>query len=72
MDKEKYDKIVKPFAYARVTPYVKLPEWKDLPPEEPREILISSAYHKGFGGIRNLPRIIKDLAKGKNVGFIAF
>ena len=30
MDKEKYDKIVKPFAYARVTPYVKLPEWKEL------------------------------------------
>lgn len=72
MDKEKYDKIVKPFAYARVTPYGKLPEWKDLPPEEPREILISSAYHKGLWWYTETCKIIKDLAKGKNVGFIAF
>jgi len=52
MDKAKFDSIVKPFAYARQTPYLKKPEYANIPVlvEEPRQVLISSAYHNG--GIR--------------------
>ena len=47
MDKEKYDSIVKPFAYARQAAYLKLDEYKDDQEliEEPKEMLISSAYY---------------------------
>ena len=47
MDKQKFDSIVKPFAYARQTPYLKNPKYSHLI-EEPRQILISSAYRKGL------------------------
>jgi len=48
MDKNNYDSIVKPFAIARQAPFMNLPEWSNIDPEEPKEILISSAYHKGL------------------------
>ena len=71
MDKEKFDSIVKPFAYARQTPYLKNPKYSHLI-EEPREILISSAYHKSEWWYKETITTIKMMAEGQNVGFIAF
>ena len=71
MDKEKFDSIVKPFAYARQTPYLKNPKYMHLI-EEPREILISSAYHKSEWWYKETLTNIKMMLEGKNVGFIAF
>jgi hypothetical protein len=71
MDKIKYDSIVKPFAYARQTPYLKNPEYAHLI-EEPREVLISSAYHKGLWWYEETLKAIKMMQEGFSVGFIAF
>lgn len=71
MDKQKYDSIVKPFAYARQTPYLKNPKYSHLI-EEPREILISSAYHKAMWWYKETIKMIKMMLEGKDVGFIAF
>lgn len=72
MDKNNYDSIVKPFAYARVAPYMSLPEWSTLPPEEPQEILISSAYHKGLWWYDETAKAIKLMLRGASAGFITF
>lgn len=71
MDKQKFDSIVKPFAYARQTPYLKNPQYSHLI-EEPREVLISSAYHKGLWWYQETITTIKMMLSGVNVGFIAF
>ncbi len=71
MDKEKYDSIVKPFAYARQTPYLQKSEYHHLI-EEPREMLISSAYHKVMWWYEETKTMIKMMLEGKMVGFIAF
>ncbi len=74
MDKEKYDSIVKPFAYARQAAYLKLDEYKDDQEliEEPKEMLISSAYYKSEWWYKYTADIIKMMMKGKKCGFIAF
>ena len=74
MDKAKFDSIVKPFAYARQTPYLKKPEYANIPVlvEEPRQVLISSAYHKGLWWYKETMDTIKMMVEGKNAGFIAF
>ena len=72
MDKGNYDSIVKPFAYARQAPYMALPEYSDLPAEEPKEILISSAYHKGLWWYTETCKVVKFMLSGKSAGFIAF
>jgi hypothetical protein len=72
MDKGNYDAIVKPFAIARQAPFMQITEYINLPPEEPREILISSAYHKGLWWYDETRKVIKAMLLGKNVGFIAF
>jgi len=71
MDKEKYDAIVVPFSYVRQTPYLKKTEYKHLA-EEPREILISSAYYKSEWWYEETLSLIKMILDGDNVGFIAF
>lgn len=71
MDKAKYDSIVKPFAYARQTPYLKNHLYQHLI-EEPREVLISSAYHKALWWYKETVTMIKMMLSGKDVGFIAF
>lgn len=71
MDKQKYDSIVKPFAYARQTPYLKISKYSHLI-EEPREVLISSAYHKSMWWYQETIKMIKMMLEGRNVGFIAF
>ena len=71
MDKSKFDSIVKPFAYARQAPFLKNPKYAHLI-EEPKEILISSAYHKGLWWYTETMKNIKMMLAGKEVGFIAF
>jgi hypothetical protein len=74
MDKQKFDSIVKPFAYARQTPYLKNPKYANVKVliEEPRQILISSAYHKGLWWYKETLDTIKMMLDGKEAGFIAF
>lgn len=71
MNKSKFDSIARPFAYVRQTPYLANPKYSHLK-EEPVEILISSAYHKGEWWYKETATTIRMMAKGKNVGFIAF
>ena len=47
IDKEILDSVIRPFAVIRQTPYLKLKEFENLG-EEPKEVFISSAYHKGL------------------------
>lgn len=72
MDKEKFDSIVRPFAYARQCPYMKLKEYEHLEPEEPRTYLISSAYHKNLWWYDETMTTIKMMLDGEKCGFIAF
>lgn len=74
MDKIKFDSIVKPFAYARQTPYLKNPKYENIKVlvEEPRQVLISSAYHKGLWWYKETLDTVKMMLDGKDAGFIAF
>lgn len=74
MDKQKFDSIVKPFAYARQTPYLKNQKYQNIPEliEEPRQVLISSAYHKGLWWYKETMDTIKMMLDGEKTGFIAF
>lgn len=74
MDKQKFDSIVKPFAYARQTPYLKNPKYSGIKCliEEPRQVLISSAYHKGLWWYKETLDTIKMMLENKDAGFIAF
>jgi hypothetical protein len=72
MDKDKYDSIIRPFAFPRQVPYAKLDKWKNLPAEKFKQILISSAGHKGAWWYTITADTIKRLTLGENVGFIAF
>lgn len=74
MDKQKFDSIVKPFAYARQTPYLKDPKYSNVKVliEEPRQVLITSAYHKGLWWYKETMDTVKMMLDGKDSGFIAF
>lgn len=74
MDKTKFDSIVKPFAYARQVPYLKKEEYQNIPEliEEPRQVLISSAFHKGLWWHKETLDTIRMMLKGQSAGFIAF
>jgi hypothetical protein len=74
MDKIKFDSIVKPFSYARQTPYLKNPKYSNVKAliEEPRQVLISSAYHKGLWWYKETLDTIKMMLNNKDAGFIAF
>lgn len=71
IDKEVVDSVIRPFAYIRQTPYLKIPEFSKYV-EESKEIFISSAYHKGLWWWEETKKTIKSMLKGENVGFIAF
>lgn len=71
IDKEIIDSVIRPFAYIRQTPYLKIPEWREYG-EEPKEVFISSAYHKNLWWWDETRKTIKDMLKGGNSGFIAF
>lgn len=71
MDKVKYDEIVRPFAIARQTPYTKNPKYAHLI-EEPKEILITSAYYKPLWWYGEMEENIKLMLKGEKAGVIYF
>jgi len=71
MDKIKYDEIVRPFAVARQTPYTKNPKYSHLI-EEPKEILITSAYYKSLWWYGEMEENIKLMLKGEKAGVIYF
>lgn len=71
MDKVKYDEIVRPFAIARQTPYTKNPKYAHLI-EEPKEILITSAYYKPLWWYKEMEENIKLMLNGEKAGVIYF
>ncbi len=70
IDKNVLDSVIRPFAYIRQTPYLKNKEYSHLI-EEPKEIFISSAYHRGLWWFSETKKNIIQMAKGENSGFIA-
>lgn len=71
IDKDVLDAVIRPFSYIRQAPYLKTPEWRNYG-EEPKEVFISSAYHKGLWWFDETKKNIKDMLSGGNTGFIAF
>lgn len=70
IDKIVIDSIIRHFAYVRQTPYLHDDRYKHLK-EEPKEVFISSAYHKGLWWYEETKKTIKAMLKGDNSGFIA-
>ena len=70
MDKERFDKIARPFAYVRQAAYLTNPDYAHLR-EEPKEILISSAYYKGMWWYQETINVIKMMLRGQSAGFFA-
>lgn len=70
IDKEIIDSVIRPFAYIRQAPYLKNPEYQNLG-EEPKEVFISSAYHKHLWWWSETRKTIKDMLAGGNSGFLA-
>jgi hypothetical protein len=70
IDKTVLDSVIRPFTYVRQTPYLMKKEYSHLR-EEPREIFISSAYHKGLWWFEETKKNIYDMVRGRNSGFIA-
>ena len=73
INKEILDAVIRPFAYVRQVPYLQDPNYKDVSVliEEPKEVFISSAYHKGLWWYDETKKNIRALVRGDNVGFIA-
>lgn len=70
IDKIVLDAVIRPFAYIRQVPYLKNPKYENLG-EEPKEVFISSAYHKGLWWFEETKKNIKAMLKGDNAFFIA-
>ena len=70
IDKSVLDSVIRPFSYIRQTPYLKNKEYSHLV-EEPKEVFISSAYHKGLWWYDETRKNILNMSKGENAGFIA-
>jgi hypothetical protein len=70
ISKDVLDSVIRPFAYIRQTPYLKNPIYESTK-EEPKEIFISSAYHKGLWWFEETKKNIKAMLRGDNAGFIA-
>lgn len=70
IDKEILDSVIRPFSYIRQAPYLKIKQFEELG-EEPKEVFISSAYHKGLWWYDETKKNIKAMLRGDNAGFIA-
>lgn len=68
IDKEVVDAVIRPFAYIRQAGYLNLPEYEKENSliEEPKEVFISSAYHKSLWWFDETKKNLKDMLKGKN------
>ncbi|MFM9972940.1 MAG: hypothetical protein ACKVQK_31575, partial [Burkholderiales bacterium] len=71
IDKEVLDSVIRPFAFIRQVPYLNIPKYSEYV-EEPKEVFISSAYHKGLWWWTETKKNIIAMVKGLNAGFIAF
>ena len=70
IDKAILDAVIRPFAFVRQPPYLMIPEYAHLK-EEPKEVFISSAYHKGLWWYDETITTIRRMIEGKNEGFLA-
>jgi hypothetical protein len=70
IDKDILDSVIRPTAYIRQTPYLHKKEYENLG-EEPKEVFISSAYHKGLWWFDETKKNINAMLKGEKVFFIA-
>jgi len=70
IDKEVLDAVIRPFSFVRQPPYIHKKEYAHLL-EEPKEIFISSAYHKGLWWYEEAITTIRMMINGDNVGFLA-
>jgi hypothetical protein len=68
IDKDVVDAVIRPFSYIRQAEYLSLPEYENVNEliEEPKEVFISSAYHKGLWWYDETKKNLKDMLKGKN------
>jgi hypothetical protein len=68
IDKAVVDAVIRPFSYIRQAEYLSLPEYEneDSLIEEPKEVFISSAYHKGLWWYDETKKNLKDMLAGKN------
>lgn len=73
IDKQVLDAVIRPFAYVRQTPYLKDPKYINVEAliEEPKEVFISSAYHKSLWWYEETKKNIRAMLRGENSGFIA-
>jgi len=68
IDKTVVDAVIRPFSYIRQAEFLKLPKYENVDEliEEPKEVFISSAYHKGLWWYDETKTNLKDMIKGKN------
>jgi hypothetical protein len=68
IDKSVVDSVIRPFSYVRQAGYLSLDEFRneDSLIEEPKEVFISSAYHKGLWWYDETLKNLKDMLAGKN------
>ena len=68
IDREVVDAVLRPFAYIRQADYLSLPEYAEATEllEEPKEIFISSAYHKSLWWYGETKKNLTDMIAGKN------
>ena len=62
------DSVIRQFAYIRQAPYLLNKKYEHLG-EEPKEIFISSAYHKGLWWFEETKKTIKAMLRGESAGF---
>jgi len=72
IDKLVVDAVIRPFSYIRQAPYLNLPEYASVPglKEEPKEVFISSAYHKGLWWYDETKKNLAMMLKGEKCGVI--
>jgi hypothetical protein len=61
---EVIDTIIRPFAVSRRPPYTFKDEYKHLPPQEPQEFSITSAYYKTHEWFKEAKKLFKMMADG--------
>jgi hypothetical protein len=70
IDKDIIDSVIRPFSYVRQTPYLKNTKYEHLK-EEPKEVWISSANHKGLWWFEETKKNILAMLNGDSSFFIA-
>jgi hypothetical protein len=72
IDKAVLDSVIRPFSAVRQAPYLNLDEYKDELDliEEPKEVFISSAYHKGLWWYDETKKNLISMLKGEKSGAI--